>query len=146
MNKNYGKRWQELCEVVQKARNINGIGCIFTIRGKHVDVFACLTDGDENSSRNGVFPITPKGLREAKEFAQKSMTELSALHEPEPSLNKEGEKQRFYWQTLYGGSDGCRCAVMVPPCGNCVHPGNPKNQAETPEHWVGGVIGDCETW
>jgi hypothetical protein len=29
---------------------------------------------------------------------------------------------------------GCSCCVS-PPCGYCVHEGNPNNQAEDPECW-----------
>lgn len=142
MNKNYGKRWQELCKAVQDARSIKDIGCMVTIHGTQVNAFVCTLDSGDRVPQNGVFPTTPKGLREAKEFVYKATAELSAV--PEPRLTDEAQAERDDFNAGYGNG-GCTCFVS-PPCGYCTHPGNPRNQAESPEDWVGGIIGDCGAW
>lgn len=44
---------------------------------------------------------------------------------------------------LYLKDAGCTCFIS-PPCGYCVHPGNPLNQEESDECWMPITIGGAK--
>lgn len=140
MNKNYGKRWDDL----QKAINSMPVGVdgMASIRKLGVlNVFICNTKDHTNVREvSESFKVTPKGLKEATNFVYDSIKIVSE----EPALTKEVEADREEFYSIYEGL-GCTCFI-APPCGYCIHPGNPRNQAEDEDSWVGGVIGDCEGW
>ena len=44
-------------------------------------------------------------------------------------LTPEAEAEREDFEAMYGMLGNCSCHIS-PPCGSCVHPGNPRNQEE----------------
>ena len=48
-------------------------------------------------------------------------------------LTPEGDELAAEFILEYG-SGNCACHIS-PPCGSCIHPGNPMNLEETPEMW-----------
>ncbi len=57
-------------------------------------------------------------------------------------LKPEYEDLKYLWLSDY---DDCSCHFS-PPCGSCVHEGNPANLEENPEAWeLAYNVGDCGT-
>ena len=48
-------------------------------------------------------------------------------------LTPEAQADRDEFERLYDGGN-CSCHLS-PPCGSCVHPGNPRNQEEDDTAW-----------
>jgi len=46
-------------------------------------------------------------------------------------LTQQADDDRADWESKY---EGCSCHIS-PPCGSCVHPGNPANQDEDDSCW-----------
>lgn len=53
--------------------------------------------------------------------------------EPEKVLTPAAEADRMDFHSEYGDGN-CSCHIN-PPCGSCLHPGNPMNQAEDESCW-----------
>jgi len=53
----------------------------------------------------------------------------------ERTLTPAGEKEREMFEETYGSDGNCSCHNS-PPCGSCLHPGNPLNQAERDDCWM----------
>lgn len=69
-----------------------------------------------------------QGLEEALRVAE-------ATPRPAPRrLTPEAELERAQFQSEYGMDGNCSCHLS-PPCGSCIHPGNPRNQNECDECW-----------
>jgi hypothetical protein len=49
-------------------------------------------------------------------------------------LTAQARSARESFERQYGDRGNCSCHVS-PPCGSCLHPGNPSNQAENDEAW-----------
>ena len=49
-------------------------------------------------------------------------------------LTEEGQALADEFEEMY--ADGCCSCHINPPCGWCVHPGNPHNLAEMPDAWI----------
>lgn len=49
-------------------------------------------------------------------------------------LTREAQAERDDFVSCYGSDGNCSCHLH-PPCGSCVHPGNPLNQAEDETAW-----------
>ena len=56
-------------------------------------------------------------------------------------LTPEAEAEREDFEAMYGMLGNCSCHIS-PPCGSCVHPGNPRNQEEDETAWM--AAGDSE--
>jgi hypothetical protein len=55
----------------------------------------------------------------------------------ERELTTEAQADRDKFERTYDGGN-CSCHLSA-PCGSCVHPGNPRNQAEDESCWKGGA-------
>jgi hypothetical protein len=56
------------------------------------------------------------------------------MSRPGMKLTQQAEDDRADYHRTYGYNGGCTC-FLSPPCGSCVHPGNPRNQEEDDECW-----------
>lgn len=56
-------------------------------------------------------------------------------------LTPEAEAEREDFEAKYGMLGNCSCHIS-PPCGSCMHPGNPRNQEEDETAWM--AAGDSE--
>lgn len=56
-------------------------------------------------------------------------------------LTPEAEAEREDFEAKYGMLGNCSCHIS-PPCGSCIHPGNPRNQEEDETAWM--AAGDSE--
>lgn len=61
----------------------------------------------------------------------------------ERELTPEADDERAEFYREYGADGNCSCHIS-PPCGSCLHPGNPRNQDEDDRCWV-EVQADDET-
>lgn len=50
-------------------------------------------------------------------------------------LTVEAQSERDAFERQYGDRGNCSCHIS-PPCGSCLHPGNPVNQDEDDTAWV----------
>lgn len=50
------------------------------------------------------------------------------------TLTDKAQDDRDSFESDYGAGGNCSCHIN-PPCGSCVHPGNPLNQEEDDECW-----------
>ena len=50
-------------------------------------------------------------------------------------LKPEAEDDRWDFISSYGSEGECHCHIS-PPCGSCMHPGNPMQQAENESAWM----------
>lgn len=44
----------------------------------------------------------------------------------------------------FEAEDGCCSCHIAPPCGFCIHPGNPENQEEDAECWEDDIDDDID--
>jgi hypothetical protein len=49
-------------------------------------------------------------------------------------LTADAQRQRDEFEARYGDRGNCSCHLS-PPCGSCLHPGNPNNQADDDSCW-----------
>lgn len=138
MNRNYGKRWHALAKAIQTLGDGVGGNATITSYG-HINVFVYNRVDKQSQAINEFFPITPKGLKDARKALLAAIGKIKAENS-EPRLTKEAQAERDDFELSYQGGN-CSCHIS-PPCGSCTHPGNPKNQAEDESAWVNGVIGD----
>lgn len=66
---------------------------------------------------------------------------LKAASKAERVLTPEAEAEREDFEAKYGMLGNCSCHIS-PPCGSCIHPGNPRNQEEDETAWM--AAGDSE--
>ena len=66
---------------------------------------------------------------------------LKAHQAEDRILTPEAEAEREDFEARYGMLGNCSCHIS-PPCGSCVHPGNPRNQEEDETAWM--AAGDSE--
>lgn len=50
-------------------------------------------------------------------------------------LTPEAEAERDQFEAVYGRDGNCSCHIS-PPCGSCMHPGNPRSQEEDETAWM----------
>jgi hypothetical protein len=50
-------------------------------------------------------------------------------------LTQQADLDRADFYATFGSDGNCSCHID-PPCGSCVHPGNPLNQDEDDSCWV----------
>ncbi len=55
--------------------------------------------------------------------------------EPERVLTPEAQAERAQFVAKYDHDGNCSCHIS-PPCGSCMHPGNPRNQDEDESCWM----------
>lgn len=55
--------------------------------------------------------------------------------EPELVLTPEAQAERDQFVAEHGHDGNCSCHIS-PPCGSCMHPGNPRNQEEDEAAWM----------
>jgi hypothetical protein len=55
--------------------------------------------------------------------------------EPERVLTPEAQAERDQFVAEHGHDGNCSCHIS-PPCGSCMHPGNPRNQDEDESCWM----------
>jgi hypothetical protein len=60
--------------------------------------------------------------------------ERIAVNRDYDDLTPEAQDERDDFEARYGFGGNCSCHIS-PPCGSCVHPGNPLNQAEDDAAW-----------
>lgn len=61
--------------------------------------------------------------------------DLAATAEPKRlvrRLTADAEHDRAEYESEHRG---CHCFMGCAPCGDCTHPGNPRNQEEDPDAW-----------
>lgn len=49
-------------------------------------------------------------------------------------LKEAAQTDRDNFESAFGRSGNCSCHLN-PPCGSCIHPGNPANQDEDDDCW-----------